>query len=127
MLEGDLVQPFELLEQVALDGEDDGGAVEPDGVVGGVHADDVPGELEGSCGFLILGHDGAEVGHGLAVLFRVSNRCEGVWAAIVLRNGNDIFPFFGVAVVTHGGGCQVRTRLGNSSEVFCYRHSDLKL
>jgi len=127
VLERDLVQPFELLEQVALDGEDDGGAVEPDGVVGGVHADDVPGELEGSFGFLVLGHDGAEVGHGLAILFRVSNRCEGVWAAVILRNGNDVFPLFGVAVFAHCGGCQLPTRSGSSSEVFCCRRSDLKL
>lgn len=126
VLERNLVEPVKLLEQVALDGEDDGGAVEPHGVVGGVHADDVPGELEDSFGFLVLGHDGAEVGHGLAVLFRVGNRCEGVWAAVVLRNGNDIFPLFGVAVFTHGGGCQVRTRLGNSSEMFCCRRSRLE-
>lgn len=108
MLEGDLVEPFELLEQVALDGEDDGGAVEPDGVVRGVHADDVPRELEDSFRFLVLGHDGAEVGHGLAVLFRVGNGCEGVWAAIVLRNGYDVFPFLGVAIFAHRDGCQVR-------------------
>lgn len=119
VLERDLVEPFELLEQVALDGEDDGGAVEPDGVVGRVHANDVAGELEDSFGSLVLGHDGAEVGHGLAVLFRVGNGCEGVWAAVVLRNGNDVFPFLGVTIITHCGGCQVRMGLGNSSDILC--------
>lgn len=118
VLERDFVEPFKLLEQVALDGEDDGGAVEPDGVLGGVHADDVPRELEDSFGFLILGHDGAEVGHGLAVLVRVGNGCKGVRAAVVLGNGNDVFPLLGVAVFAHRGGCQNRMRSVNSSWTF---------
>lgn len=46
-----------------VDGEEGGGAVEPDGVVGGVHFYDVLGEREDARGMFVVCHYGAEVGH----------------------------------------------------------------
>ena len=101
MLEGDFVQPFQFLEQVALDGEDDGGAVEPDCIMCRIHLDDVRCQTEDPLRLLVVCHDGSKIGHGFAVLLSVGNGCKRVWASVVLGDGDDIFPLFGVGVFSH--------------------------
>jgi hypothetical protein len=65
---------------------------EPHGVVGGVHVDDVFSETESSLAHLVLGHDGAQVGHCFRVFVCVCDRGEGVGAAVILREGHDVVP-----------------------------------
>jgi hypothetical protein len=65
---------------------------EPDGVVGGVHIDDVFGKTKGSFTHLILGHDGAEVGHCFRVFVCVCDCGEGVGTAVILREGYNVVP-----------------------------------
>ena len=101
VLEGDFVEPFQFLEQVALDSENDGGAVEPDSIMSRIHLNDIRCKAEDPLRLFIVCHDGSKVGHGFAVLFCVGNSCKRVWASVVLGNGNDVFPLFGVGVFTH--------------------------
>lgn len=52
-------------------------SVSPDGVVPGVHLDDLLCEIEGSLRFLLLGDEGSEHVHRVAVcLFRARNQQE---------------------------------------------------
>ena len=69
--------------------------------MGGVHADNVLCQGEGSLAVFVLCHDGAEVGHCFGVFIAVSDRCEGMSTAIVLWNGDDVGPL-GIRTV---GGC----------------------
>lgn len=58
------VEPLDLVEDGKVELREDLEAVEPDGVVGGVHGDDEVGEAEAAGGVFLSGHDGAEVGDG---------------------------------------------------------------
>ena len=58
-----------------------------------VHADDILSEIQHSLGFLVIGHDGAEVGHCFAVAFGICDCGEWVGTAVVLRDGDDVGPF----------------------------------
>lgn len=66
-----------------------------------VHADGVLRKLEHPLGLLVFGHDSAQIGHCLAVAFSVGDCGEGVGAAVVLGDGDDVGPFFGVSVFAH--------------------------
>lgn len=61
IVHGDAVEPFDLVQNGEVEGGDDFEAVEPDGVVGWVHADDALGEAERARGVFLCGHDGAKV------------------------------------------------------------------
>lgn len=65
---------------------------EPDGVVSGVHIDDIFGETESSLAHLVFGHDSAEVGHCFRVFVCVCDCGEGVGTAVILREGHDVVP-----------------------------------
>lgn len=67
----------------------------------GVQADDVFSETKDSLRFLVVGHYGAEVGHGFAVFFGVGDSCEGIGAAVILGDGDDVVPFWQVGVFAH--------------------------
>lgn len=73
----------------------------PDGVVRGVHADDVLGEGEHALRVLVLRHHGSQVGHGFAVVFRVGDGCEGFGPAVVLRDRHDVRPVGRFGVFAH--------------------------
>lgn len=75
----------------------------PDGIMGGVHADDILREREDSSGFLVFGHDGAQVRHGLAVVLGVCDCGERVGPAVILSDGNDVGPTLRVGVDAHCG------------------------
>lgn len=61
VVHGDAIEPLDLVQHGEVEGGDDFEAVEPDGVVGWVHADDALGETETTRGVLLCGHDGAKV------------------------------------------------------------------
>lgn len=69
-----------------------------------VHADDILSQRKDSGRLFIFGHNGAEVRHGLAVVLSVGNGCQGVGAAVILGNGDDVGPFFRVGIDAHCGG-----------------------
>ncbi len=66
----------------------------PNCVMCRIHIDNVRGELEHSFGFLVPGHDGSEVGHGLAIVVRVCDGGEGVRTAVILGYRDNVGPFF---------------------------------
>lgn len=83
------LQPRQLLQYILALFPDNLGPVEPHGVVGWVHADDVFGEGEGALGVLVRGHHCAEIRHRGCVARAVGDGGEG-WArtgAVVEGNG----------------------------------------
>lgn len=64
VVQGDVVEPLDFIRDGELEGGDDLEAVEPDGVVAWVHADDVLCEAEAARGVFLRSHDGAEVRDG---------------------------------------------------------------
>lgn len=112
VLEGGGVEPVELFAEVFTEGEHDLGAVQPvgvgsasdggvgftgvgdapDSVVGRVVVDDVLGQVQSAVAHLVLGHDGAQVAHGLFIFLWVCDGSQGVGAALVQRDGLDVLP-----------------------------------
>jgi hypothetical protein len=128
------IQKFDFRAEIRIQGEEDFGAVEPvtvsseifstegvgmlpDCVMRWIHLRDVLGDLQRSLTVLLLGHDGAEVGHCLRILFRVGNLGQRP-IAIVLWYRDEILP---VWIFLVHGDCDIwgsvvwgamRTRVG---------------
>ena len=73
----------------------------PDSIMRRIHADDIFRKRQRSLRLLVAGHDGAKIGHGFAVFVRVGDFCKRVGAAVILWDGGDVRPFFGVVVFAH--------------------------
>lgn len=72
-----------------------------------IHRNNILGESQDSFRLLILGHDGPQIRHGLAVFVRVRDGSERVGPAVILGDGDDVGPIGGVGVGAHflrGGG-----------------------
>lgn len=74
----------------------------PDSVVCSIHVDNILGQGQYSLAHLILCHDGTEVGHCFRVVVRVCDCGERVWAAVILRQRDNVVPVGVVGVFAHG-------------------------
>lgn len=68
-----------------------------------IHANDILRERKHSSGFLVFGHDRAQVRHGFAVVLAVCDGSEGIGSAVILGDGNDVGPILRVGIDAHGG------------------------
>ena len=94
VLDAHRLQPAELGVDVLVQLLQDLGPVQPDGVVCRVHGDDVVRQVQAALRVFVDRHDGAQVGHGLAVFLGVGDGCEGGAGpgAFVERDGCDVGP-----------------------------------
>jgi hypothetical protein len=74
----------------------------PDCVVRWVHGDDILGQVEHALRCFLFCYDGSEVGHSLAVRFRIKNRSERLSLSIILRQRLDVCPRSQFCVLPHG-------------------------
>jgi len=110
VFEGDLIYPLQFFWNGGLQGEESRGAIEPDGVVGGVEGDDVFGESEDAGAVFFCCHYCAEIAHCCTHMLDLDRDVTKGWGkqtfgvfvsvcylsqcslSIILRYGHHIIP-----------------------------------